>query len=508
MALALLRFPDAPAAFRRGVYQTLLDEQEHTRLYLERMRACGIEFGDQPVSGYFWRAVAGMENPIDYVAGLSLTFEQANLDFAQYFARAFAQVGDIESANLLERIQSDEIAHVAVGLKWFRRWKNPDESDWAAFCRQLKYPLSPQRAKGFAALNVGARRAAGLDERFIAELSVYAQSKGRTPCVYYFNPFAEGYLAHGPGFTPIQHQAQLATDLANLPQFLCRQDDIVLLPKRPSVAFLRNLQLSGFILPEFVELGDAPGNALAALSRRRLGGLRPWAWGPDSDALLAPLCSAVAGSPNVTPQRGNASRMELYSKAWSAAFLRTLLTEANPESWLCSEAEVGTTVRTLEEAHSAIAAIRRRGHHRIVMKEALGLAGRNALRLWEPSLLPSQLRWMQTRLAGGSLIVVEPWLEREFDFSVQFEMGQDGLRLRGYTSLLNDRNGQFLGNQAAPNHARHLPSAVARLLDEPADVAVRLRELYERIRRRLEAELGRCDFRCPLGVDAFVYRDE
>src|SRR5882757_987758 len=46
MALALLRFPDAPAAFRRGLLQTLKDEQAHTRLYMERMRECGIQFGE------------------------------------------------------------------------------------------------------------------------------------------------------------------------------------------------------------------------------------------------------------------------------------------------------------------------------------------------------------------------------------------------------------------------------------------------------------------------------
>ena len=55
MALVLLKFPDAPAAFRKGVLQTLKDEQEHTRLYLQRMKECGIHFGELPVSGYFWR---------------------------------------------------------------------------------------------------------------------------------------------------------------------------------------------------------------------------------------------------------------------------------------------------------------------------------------------------------------------------------------------------------------------------------------------------------------------
>ena len=36
MALALLKFPDAPAKFRRGLYGILREEQEHLRLYIEQ----------------------------------------------------------------------------------------------------------------------------------------------------------------------------------------------------------------------------------------------------------------------------------------------------------------------------------------------------------------------------------------------------------------------------------------------------------------------------------------
>ena len=149
MALVLLKFPAAPTAFRKGVWQTLRDEQEHTRLYIARMKACGTEFGELPVSGYFWRCVSPMEHPIDYVASLCLTFEQANLDFAGHYGKTLETVGDVDSAKLLQKIYRDEIGHVAYGLKWFRRWKNPAESDWDAFCHTLKFPLSPQRAKGF-----------------------------------------------------------------------------------------------------------------------------------------------------------------------------------------------------------------------------------------------------------------------------------------------------------------------------------------------------------------------
>jgi len=525
MALALLRFPDAPAAFRRGVWQTLKDEQLHTRLYVRRMRQCGIQFGELPVSGYFWRSVAPMESPLDYVAGLCLTFEQANLDFCRYFARGFQAVGDSDTAGLLDRIYRDEIGHVAYGLKWFRRWKNPDQSDWDAFCRQLKFPLSPQRAKGLT-LNVEGRRAAGLDRAFIAELNVYSQSKGRTPSVFVFNPFAEGHIAHGKGFTPVRHQAVLASDLANLPQFLCRSDDLVLLAKRPSVEFLSAVKQAGFPLPEFVELKEGRIDPTNGLCQRKVGRLRPWAWGPDSTELLEPLFAKVAGEARTASQRFNERVARLYSKAWSADFLRTVLarrrqcgeadpTEAEiqslpapvaPEPWLCTEDEAGVAVDTLEDALAAIEAIRQRGHHRVVAKEAHGLAGHNAIRLWEPEMLAAQQQWLAHALQDGRQVVIEPWLEREADFSVQMEMGPGGLKLCGCTGLINDRKGQFQGNWAAADHDRRIPARVAMLFREPADISARLHCLYGDILSLLEVELQIAGFVGPVGIDAFVYR--
>lgn len=502
MALVLLRFPEAPAAFRRGVLKTLQDEQEHTRLYLERMRACGIAFGEIPVSGYFWRCVAPMENPLDYVAGLSLTFEQANLDFARHFSQGFAAIGDAASAQLLDRIYRDEIGHVAYGLKWFRRWKNPDHSDWEAYCEQLKFPLSPRRAKGFA-LDPTGRRAAGLDEQFIAELDVFARSKGRTPGVFLFNPLAEGYIAQGAGFTPIKHQRQLAADLANLPQFLGREDDIVLVARRPGVDFLGAIKRAGLPLPEFVEF--RAGQTLD-LDQRKLGRLRPWAWSPDSVELLAPLCERVTGERRAGGQYFNPSIAALFGKAWSAAFLGKFLAQHDSAIGLCSASDVGVAVNTLEDALAAIAAIRARGHHRVVVKQSLGLAGHNAIRLFEPELLDPQRRWLERTLARGQTLVVEPWLERVRDFSVQLEMTASGLKVCGHTGLINDARGQFRANWAAPNFARRLPAAVVAEFAAPPGISAHLQHCFDELRSRLESELRAVGFLGPVGIDAFVYR--
>jgi hypothetical protein len=163
-------------------------------------------------------------------------------------------------------------------------------------------------------------------------------------------------------------------------------------------------------------------------------------------------------------------------------------------------------VDTLEGALAVIGAIRKRGHHKVVVKEALGLAGHNSIRLWEPEPLETQRRWMSKVLQSGRCLVVEPWLERAFDFSIQLEMGPQGLKLCGYTGLINDRKGQFLANWADSHHHRRIPSNVAMLLGKPADIARRLQHLYGDIFSLLEAELRRAGHVGPVGIDAFVYR--
>jgi hypothetical protein len=202
---------------------------------------------------------------------------------------------------------------------------------------------------------------------------------------------------------------------------------------------------------------------------------------------------------------------ELYSKAWSAEFLRKCLKHfaagGKEMSLLCGEAEAGVAVGSLEEALAAIAAIRGRGHHKIIVKEALGTAGSNAMRLFEPELPETHRRWLAHALENQRLLVVEPWLERELDFSAQLEMTAEGLKLCGYTGLLNDARGQFQGNWAETHHHKRIPSKVIARFNAAADVSGILLAFYAEIFQLLEAELRARGFAGPLGIDAFVYKD-
>lgn len=169
-ARAILAFPDAPAELRRDWLGVLREEQVHTRLHIARLAALGGRFGERPVSGLFWRRVSGARTPAEFICAMSLTFENANLDHAPAVAAAARRHGDETTARVLDRIAADEVGHVALGRRWLARLASPGESLWGAYRRHLLPPLHPGRARG-PEFRAEARRAAGLDEEFIAGLA-------------------------------------------------------------------------------------------------------------------------------------------------------------------------------------------------------------------------------------------------------------------------------------------------------------------------------------------------
>jgi uncharacterized ferritin-like protein (DUF455 family) len=168
-AWALLAFPDAPAGFRRGLLKVLQDEQRHTRMYIARLEESGARFGDLPVSGYFWKKVDSITSPLRFICAMSLTFENANLDYTVDSAEAARRAGDARTAAVIDRVHLDEIEHVRFGWTWLQVFKRQDDSAWDAFRANLTWPLRPLRARGTTFHRRG-REAAGLDAEFIRKL--------------------------------------------------------------------------------------------------------------------------------------------------------------------------------------------------------------------------------------------------------------------------------------------------------------------------------------------------
>ncbi len=481
MALAILRFGDTPPMFHHGLVGVMRDEQTHLRGYLARMEACGVPLGAVPVNRYFWDALAGVHEPLAFISGLSLTFEQANLDFAVHYAAAFRQVGDTETATVLDTVLADEVRHVRHGLAWFDRWRTPDLSRWEAWVGALPPPLTPARAKGTVFARAP-REAAGIDVDTIDRLAVYGASKGRPPRVYTFHPEVEADVL---GAAPSPAASAVAADLAALMIVLAGQDDLVMLPRMPSLPWLAELQTAGFELPELIV--GTPEHAPASLSGRTLGGLCPWGTSPRVAAMLAPLRDQLAPK---APDGAHwdARWPDLYDKGWAAALLRDL---AAHDTFI-DVSVVGVVCRSENDVTVAREAWSR---HRCVAKAPWSTAGRGLRTLDAPDA-PG---WIRRVLREQGSVVLEPWLERVLDLSVQIDVRDEGIRVHPWGRFLCDPRGRYKGAIVG----RVLEDVSPELRRAVAEAAPVLARTATAVGERLLA-MG---YRGPAGIDAMIYQD-
>lgn len=449
MALALLKFPDAPDSFRKGVLRTLQEEQQHTRWYLDRMAACGLTLGDHHLSPMIWSHISSMESPLDYVSRLSLTFEQANLDYAHYYSKLLARVGDHDSAHLLARIYKDEIAHVGYGLKWLRRWKQNAQSDWDAWHQRLHFPLSPIRAKGLVPFNEEGRRKAGLKDDFIARLKRFQTSRGRSPDLYWFNPDVE-LAAASPAWKPPKRIDELAADLENAFALAApTADDLVLLRKEPSSTLRESLAVHDLHFPE-----TAPLSRLEEIRQtRKIRFQCPW------------------GQPDE----------ELLSKQ-TGLELRRLVDPSPLPATLCQKL---AEVRDFLELHQ--------DHPKWFAKPILSAAGRGHFSFSRDN--PPDLKAPH---------LIEPRLKPIFEFSLLYQANpadEGGLRFLGLSRQSVSATGQWQSSTSAPKPATGLPRALALMVAHEILPAAK-KEIARSLQRLVEAR----SYRGPVCIDSFIHQ--
>jgi uncharacterized ferritin-like protein (DUF455 family) len=491
MALALLKFPDAPEAFRRGLAATLREEQRHTRWYLARMRECGVEFGQYPVSPYFWDAVSPMESPLDYVSRLSLTFEQANLDYARHYSTLLAEAGDSKSASILRRIYEDEISHVGYGLHWFRQWKTPGESDWQALEKRLPFPLSPSRAKGNrTGFNEEGRRAAGFDEDYIRRLALFERSKGRTPNVFLFNPEAEHRASRWPdAYHPDKARIAIAESLELLAGFLARRDDVLLVRRAPSEPHLAKLARCGLGMPE-IEVLERNGaiDPAGLLVARKINALRPWSIAPDLASRLAALRPGLADDHTLAPW--TEETRGLFSKVEQVRALSRWMGPSHP----CT---------TTEELRDAIEALQVQGHRDFLLKRAFSTAGSGLTPLRNEDLAELLARPLTQAIVDEGGILLEVRHDRVFDFSVQYRLEGGAMRFVGFVEQVIQGLGGYRGSLCRSKFCRALDAELARFL---MDECLPLYDAAGELAADLAAWATTRGYEGPLGIDAYVHR--
>ena len=485
MALVLLRFPQAPRSFRMGLATVMQEEQKHLALYLNRMRDFGVSFGEYELNDFFWRRLHDVAGPLDFSVRMSLTFEQANLDFAHFYRGAFRECGDNGTAAILDEVLRDEITHVRRGLSFFERHRPGRASAWREYLDLLPPDLDACRARG----NVFAlepRRAAGLPDDFIDALRKHRRSKGRPPTVFLFDPFIESDLRRaGPAARTIG-QLRLASELATAMVLFARHEDVVLCNRAPSEKYLARLATVDFPIPEFARLRELTA------APRKLSDVRPWGWTSRLEQKLNGLLNCVVGQTGVAlPLQLAVTRPQ---RAWACA-------KDTAQAWQNEFGEViagGSACASRTAAVQALSRIHECGRTALV-RPLLGAAGQGQRRL-PPGAVVGRLTYP---------VLVETLEDRRADFSTHIDILEETVRVIGWTRQLVAPDGRYVGSVVGrffdldqlslfsadgPGPAH---SALASVRERLAAAAI---AVGERLRAR--------GFRGPVGIDAFLYRDQ
>lgn len=524
MALVLLRFPEAPTRFRMGIAKTIADEQRHLGLYLDRMQALGVELGEVPVNDFFWRTLSDMEDPLDFVAAMSLGFEQANLDFSRHYQARFEQLGDDVTARLLVEVYEDEIRHVRRGVQWYAEAAGP--LTFADHASRVA-PMSMMRVKG-PVFDAEGRRRAALPDAYVDAVRTFAGTKGRAPRAFVFNATAEEEVQHGRRYTAPEGARTLEADLGWVMAYLASPTDVVVAPT-PTRAFLRSLVAAGFEVPAAVD--SVPEDAAEIV---------PWGWSPRFEganrgrtAPRVPRTSQNAVMPAsenavmpvsenvVMPVSQSADRPDSQSvdRADSHNADRPGSQNADragsqnadrPDSQsadlpvshnaICELYDKRTTVRVAHAfgddaaqiattSDEVLAAI----HGDTLVKAIYGASGRNRRRFTE-TIDEAGRNWLARALRAGA-VIVEPWAERWRDFGIVLHVGRKDPLLDVF-ELLVDPRGAYRGHRlAAPHH------------DFPQTLRADFYAHVRRIAEHVAAALAALGYEGPAGVDAFVTRD-
>ncbi len=490
MALALLKWPEAPDGFRGGLVQTMVEEQNHMRLYLGRMQDLKVEFGEAPLNAFFWNSMKDLSSPMEFAAAMSMTFEQANLDFALHYERLFRIEGDVATADIMRRVRLEEIGHIKHGVVWFERWRPKCERLFKEWQETLQWPMTPARAKGMIFDRDG-RVSAGLPLEYIDELEVHNQSKGRPPRVFWFNPGCEQEVEAGNlSWTPPKPIQALTADYASLMGFLGHKSDIVVLGQIPSVPFLQSLDRLGFEIPEFVLQKD-----IQTLVSRKFSRLEPWGWSPVSRKFFEPLVARVIGQNMEADRTPPTAASSIFSKS-VAADMRVKMS---------LDDIVTLRPKTREGVDSALSALRSASPtDMVVFKAPFSASGRGMIRLKNGVMSEKDWTWIKSNIDQHGFILAEPWLDKWVDLSAHVDISRDGaVKFVGFTRFLTDHRGQYQGHILG----RQFDDLGAEFLKR-----WHAKNGWQQTLQQTVTSVGHEAFGLgytgPLGIDAFVYRSD
>ena len=166
---AVYRFRGMPREYYVDWVGVARDEARHFSLLRARLRALGYDYGDFDAHNGLWEMAEKTAG--DGLARMALVprvLEARGLDVTPGMITRLRALGDDATADILEVILSEEVAHVAAGSRWFRWFCEGAGTEPRAKFRELLAEYARPVLHG--PFNLEARAAAGFDAEELAAL--------------------------------------------------------------------------------------------------------------------------------------------------------------------------------------------------------------------------------------------------------------------------------------------------------------------------------------------------
>jgi len=157
--------PNKQKTFIRDWAKVCQEEAKHFSMVRSQLKNLGSDYGELPAHGGLWAAAIHTQHSIAARLAIApMVLEARGLDVTPNMIEKLTQVGDHESAAILQVIYDDEIGHVKIGTDWFQYIASQDNENPKDYFRQLVREFFQGRVK--PPFNIPARDLAGLEKDY------------------------------------------------------------------------------------------------------------------------------------------------------------------------------------------------------------------------------------------------------------------------------------------------------------------------------------------------------
>jgi uncharacterized ferritin-like protein (DUF455 family) len=171
------RFRDLPDEFYRDWLRVADEEAQHFSLLRKKLQTFSVDYGDLPAHSGLWDLA--QFTALDFLQRLALVprnMEAHGLDVTPPLIEKFKQLGDENAVEILTRILTDEVGHVALGSKWFKWLCEQKKIDAESTYQKVLLDYYTKKGGSLKGnFNVEMRLKAGFSENELAWLNAQSQ---------------------------------------------------------------------------------------------------------------------------------------------------------------------------------------------------------------------------------------------------------------------------------------------------------------------------------------------